>query len=46
MQPVLQLISRVGPSDANILITGEPEPERKWSRKRFTRSRSRIEAAW
>ena len=24
MQPVLQLISRVGPSDANILITGEP----------------------
>jgi DNA-binding NtrC family response regulator len=24
MQPVLQMISRVGPSDANILITGEP----------------------
>jgi DNA-binding NtrC family response regulator len=24
MQPVLQLIARVGPSDANILITGEP----------------------
>jgi DNA-binding NtrC family response regulator len=24
MQPVLQLITRVGPSDANILITGEP----------------------
>ncbi|MEP6535405.1 MAG: sigma-54 dependent transcriptional regulator [Bryobacteraceae bacterium] len=24
MEPVLQLISRVGPSDANILITGEP----------------------
>jgi len=24
MQPVLQIISRVGPSDANILITGEP----------------------
>src|SRR5579872_6535685 len=24
MQPVLQLISRVGPSDANVLITGEP----------------------
>ena len=24
MQPVLDLISRVGPSDANILITGEP----------------------
>ncbi len=24
MHPVLQLISRVGPSDANILITGEP----------------------
>jgi DNA-binding NtrC family response regulator len=24
MQPVLQVISRVGPSDANILITGEP----------------------
>jgi DNA-binding NtrC family response regulator len=24
MQPVLQLISRVGPSDANILVTGEP----------------------
>ena len=24
MQPVLELISRVGPSDANILITGEP----------------------
>src|SRR6202163_326480 len=24
MQPVLQLISRVGPSEANILITGEP----------------------
>lgn len=24
MAPVLQLISRVGPSDANILITGEP----------------------
>ncbi|MBI4903797.1 MAG: sigma-54-dependent Fis family transcriptional regulator [Acidobacteria bacterium] len=24
MQPVLQIISRVGPSDANVLITGEP----------------------
>src|SRR3984957_10042308 len=24
MQPVVQMISRVGPSDANILITGEP----------------------
>jgi DNA-binding NtrC family response regulator len=24
MQPVIELISRVGPSDANILITGEP----------------------
>jgi DNA-binding NtrC family response regulator len=24
MQPVLQIIARVGPSDANILITGEP----------------------
>src|SRR5216684_2175077 len=24
MQPVLQMISRVGPSDANVLITGEP----------------------
>jgi DNA-binding NtrC family response regulator len=24
MQPVLQLVSRVGPSDANVLITGEP----------------------
>jgi DNA-binding NtrC family response regulator len=24
MQPVLELIARVGPSDANILITGEP----------------------
>src|SRR4051812_18337337 len=24
MSPVLQLISRVGPSDANVLITGEP----------------------
>jgi DNA-binding NtrC family response regulator len=24
MQPVLQLISRVGPSDANVLVTGEP----------------------
>ena len=24
MQPILQLISRVGPSDANVLITGEP----------------------
>jgi len=23
MQPVLQLIARVGPSDANVLITGE-----------------------
>lgn len=24
MQPVLQLIARVGPSDANVLVTGEP----------------------
>ena len=24
MQPVLELLARVGPSDANILITGEP----------------------
>jgi DNA-binding NtrC family response regulator len=24
MQPVLELVSRVGPSDANVLITGEP----------------------
>ena len=24
MQPVLEMISRVGPSDANVLITGEP----------------------
>jgi DNA-binding NtrC family response regulator len=24
MQPVLQLVARVGPSDANVLITGEP----------------------
>src|SRR5450755_2635535 len=24
MQPVLQMVARVGPSDANILITGEP----------------------
>ncbi len=24
MQPVLQLIARVGPSDANVMITGEP----------------------
>ena len=24
MQPVLQLLTRVGPSDANVLITGEP----------------------
>lgn len=24
MQPVLQIIARVGPSDANVLITGEP----------------------
>ena len=24
MQPVLDMISRVGPSDANVLITGEP----------------------
>jgi DNA-binding NtrC family response regulator len=24
MQPVLQLITRVGPSDANVLVTGEP----------------------
>ncbi len=24
MQPVLEMIARVGPSDANVLITGEP----------------------
>src|SRR6202043_239243 len=24
MQPVLQMVARVGPSDANVLITGEP----------------------
>lgn len=24
MQPVLQLIARIGPSDANVLVTGEP----------------------
>src|SRR3954465_76169 len=29
MQPVLELISQVGPSDANVLITGEHAPARR-----------------
>ena len=29
MQPVLQMISRIGPSDANVLITGEPGTGKK-----------------
>ena len=30
MRPVLDLISRVGPSDANVLITGEHGTEKRW----------------
>ena len=37
MRPVLELISRVGPSDANVLITGEPGPARKSWPARCTR---------
>ena len=42
MQPVLQMISRVGPSDANVLITGEPgtgkEVVREDAVRRFRRA--------
>jgi len=43
MQPVLRLIERVGPSDANVLITGEPgtgkEVVARWLHARSDRSR-------
>ncbi len=42
MQPVLQLIERAGPSDANVLITGEPgtgkEVVARWLHARSPRS--------
>ena len=42
MQPVLRLIERVGPSDANVLITGEPgtgkEVVARWLHYRSNRS--------
>ena len=46
MQPVLQLIARVGPSDANVLITGEPGTGKKWSRGRCTRFRCAPIVRW
>lgn len=43
MQPVLRLIERVGPSDANVLITGEPgtgkEVVARWLHARSERAR-------
>lgn len=43
MQPVLRLIERVGPSDANVLITGEPgtgkEVVARWLHARSDRAR-------
>lgn len=43
MQPVLRLIERVGPSDANVLVTGEPgtgkEVVCRWLHERSGRSR-------
>ena len=43
MQPVLRLIERVGPSDANVLITGEPgtgkEVVARWLHARSARGR-------
>ena len=46
MQPVLQLIARVGPSDANVLITGEPGPAKKSSLARCTLSQARVDSPW
>jgi len=40
MRPVLELISRVGPSEANVLITARTAPERAPSRRRFTPCRA------
>jgi len=40
MRPVLELIERIGPSDANVMITGRTAPEREWWRRRCTRYRA------
>src|SRR5690349_22302987 len=39
MQPVLQMIARVGPSDANVLITGEPGAGREGAARTLLASR-------
>ena len=46
MQPVLRLISQVGPSDANVLITGEHGSGRKWSRALCMLSRTAYRGPW
>ena len=46
MQPVLELIARVGPSDANVLITGENGTGKGWSRRRCTRCRRARRGRW
>ena len=46
MRPVLELIARVGPSDANVLITGEPGSEKKLSRALYMRSLADPRSPW
>ncbi len=46
MRPVLDVISRVGPSDANVLITGKTVPARGWWRRHCTRFRCAPLVRW
>ena len=46
MQPVLQMIARVGPSDANVLVTERTAPARAWSRQPSTPPRCGPRVRW
>ena len=46
MQPVLQIIARVGPSDANVLITGENGTGKGVVARPCTRSRTEPTDRW
>lgn len=46
MQPVIELIARVGPSDANVLITGEPGTGKEVVARKLQAVSLRVQKPW